>query len=374
MIEIKIGDLFESECGTLVNTVNCVGVMGKGIAQKFKQHFPEMFNDYEARCQSGKVQPGIPYIYKNNTGLSIINFPTKNHWRSPALLEYITHGLDIFVEKYKEWGVGSVAFPPLGCGNGGLEWSIVGPIMLEKLSTLDIPVKIYAPYGTTIRLLSAESLKKQNNNSSPTEGRRLKNLKPAWIALIEVISHLEQQKYSNAVGRVIFQKICYVMTELNVDTGFNFKAGNYGPFSEEIKDAIVTLANSNLICEKPLGKMIQLKIGSRYEQVRPQFSEQIKIYHSQINKTVDLFSRIKNSDQAEEVATVLYASRTLKKNNNNVSEKDLYDYILTWKRKWDSDEKKSMIANTIRNLEMLNWLKLTYSDSLPQQPDDDDMM
>jgi len=172
--------------------------------------------------------------------------------------------------------------------------------------------------------------------------------------------------YANPIGRTIFQKICYVLTELGVDTGFVFTQNSYGPFSKDIKEVINVLANANLIYEKQMGKMTALKIGPIYENFRKEYLEDIKSYQKKIDKTVDLFSRIKNSDQAEEVATVLYAARDIKKNLNNsdVSEQSLYEYILAWKKTWNTKEKKQAIISTIRNLQMLSWLKLQYSESL----------
>lgn len=173
MIQVKIANLFESNAKTLVNTVNCVGVMGKGIAQQFKNAYPDMFKDYVEKCKAGEVKPGVPYIYKNDASkISIINFPTKDHWRLPALLQYIIQGLDIFIDNYIEWGVESVAFPPLGCGNGGLEWSMVGPIMFQKLSSLNIPIELYAPYGTSSKLLSNEYLINKKLTQVFTEGAK----------------------------------------------------------------------------------------------------------------------------------------------------------------------------------------------------------
>jgi len=371
MIQVKIANLFESNAKTLVNTVNCVGVMGKGIAQQFKNAYPDMFKDYVEKCKAGEVKPGVPYIYKNDASkISIINFPTKDHWRLPALLQYIIQGLDIFIDNYIEWGVESVAFPPLGCGNGGLEWSMVGPIMFQKLSSLNIPIELYAPYGTSSKLLSNEYLINKKLTEVFTEGAKNKKLRSSWVTLIEVLARLEKQKYASLVGRVVFQKICYIMTELNVDTNFHFKAASYGPFSKDVKSAINILSNANLLHEEQLGKMIQLKVGAEYEKFRYNFQDQIELYENQISKTVDLFSRIKSTDQAEEVATILYAARQLKRERNvTVSEKDLYDHILNWKKKWQCDEKKISIADTIRNLEMLNWLKLNYSNDLPEQAD-----
>lgn len=144
MIDIKNGNLFKSNCKTLVNPVNCVGVMGAGIALEFKKRFPEMFEDYKKRCADGKVKIGEPYIFQEN-GINILNFPTKNHWKMLSKLSYITKGLDWFAEHYEEYGIDSIAFPALGCGCGGLEWGIIYPIMHQKLRNLPIQIEIYAP-------------------------------------------------------------------------------------------------------------------------------------------------------------------------------------------------------------------------------------
>lgn len=367
MKKVLIGDLFESEAKTLINTVNCVGVMGKGIAQAFKKRFPDMFSDYARRCQLNQVKPGEPYLYTDVLGTSIINFPTKKHWRSPSRLADVIQGLDIFIAKYKEWGIESVAFPPLGCGNGGLNWTIVGPLMYQKLVLLDIPVEIYAPYGTPKKQLHENFLKQTIISPDIIKGYKNKRLNSSWIALLEVVNQLQKQPYANPVGRTIFQKISYIFTEQGVDTGFSFKQGSYGPFSSDVNEALSVFANANLIQEQQLGRMTALQIGSEYESIKLKYVDQFKAYEKIIFRTVDLFSRIKSTAQAEEVTTVLYAARKLKKDSRDesVSEKDIYDYILEWKRSWQKEEKKAAIASAIRNLEMLGWLRLKYSGSLP---------
>jgi O-acetyl-ADP-ribose deacetylase (regulator of RNase III)/uncharacterized protein YwgA len=369
MVKVFIGDLFESKAKTIVNTVNCIGVMGKGIAQMFKNRFPEMFNDYARRCQLGQVYPGVPYLYTDLIGTSIINFPTKKHWRSPSRLDDVVKGLDIFAEKYKEWGIESVAFPPLGCGNGGLEWAVVGPLMYQRLSTLGISVEIYAPYGTPKQQLSIEFLTQAIGDTQFVKGHTQKKLNAVWVALLDIVNQLQQQPYANPVGRTIFQKISYVFTEQGADTGFQFKQGSYGPFSPEVKDALSVFANANLIHEQQLGRMTALRVGAEYGAIKSKYIDQIKPFEKKINKTVDLFSRIKSTTQAEEVTTVLYAARMLKKNSRDesVSEKDIYDYILDWKKDWHHNEKQTAIASAIRNLEMLGWLRLRYSESLPME-------
>lgn len=112
MIKVLTGNIFASKMQVKVNTVNCVGVMGKGIAVLFKKQFPEMFDDYLDRCNAGEVEEGVPYLYKDIFGNKIINFPTKGHWKGLSKLDSIEKGLDIIVTNYRDWGVESIAFPP----------------------------------------------------------------------------------------------------------------------------------------------------------------------------------------------------------------------------------------------------------------------
>ena len=375
MIHAKIGDLFKTEMQTLVNTVNCVGVMGKGIAAIFKKEYPDMFEDYKERCDRGQMRMGEPYLYTDLAGAFILNFPTKQHWRASTRLADVEAGLDYFIANYAGWGIQSIAFPPLGCGNGGLSWETVGPLMYQKLKEIDIPVEIYAPYGTSKKQITADFLDGALQAEFLVKGKRPEKLRPEWATLVEVLYQLEKQPYANPVGRVIFQKICYIVTKLGVDTGFEFERNSYGPYANEVKEAVSVLANKNWISESQLGKMTAIKVGPTYEKDRREFRAQIEKFRSKIEKTVDLFSRIKSTDQAEEVATVIFAVQKLKaersKDPASVSEQELFDYILEWKKTWKEDEKRQAnLAETIRNLQMLSWIKLRFSKSLPAQVDE----
>lgn len=146
-IRILNGDLLKSPMQTLINTVNCVGVMGKGIALAFKNQYPTMFADYQARCKRQEVRLGKPYCYVLPSGRRIINFPTKGHWRENSSLEQVRMGLEYMVAHLQEWGVSSLAIPPLGCGNGNLNWNDVFPLIQRSLSPITIPVEIYAPHN-----------------------------------------------------------------------------------------------------------------------------------------------------------------------------------------------------------------------------------
>lgn len=142
MLTFVRGDLFESPAQVLVNTVNTVGVMGKGIALTFKQVYPEMFKRYQELCERKQLDVGRLWLYKTEHKW-ILNFPTKKHWRNPSQMEYLEAGLQKFAATYAEQGITSVAFPELGCGNGELEWAAVRPVMMRHLRSLPINVYVY---------------------------------------------------------------------------------------------------------------------------------------------------------------------------------------------------------------------------------------
>ena len=151
MIEIGEGNLLEADVEALVNTVNCVGVMGKGIALQFKQAFPENYRAYARACRDGEVEPGRMFVF--HTGLMtnprmIINFPTKRHWRGRSCMEDIESGLAALVEVLCTSGVRSIGIPPLGCGNGGLAWSEVCPRIECALEQApDVRAVLFSPRG-----------------------------------------------------------------------------------------------------------------------------------------------------------------------------------------------------------------------------------
>src|SRR5216683_7272665 len=145
-IQYQKGDIFDSKAQVIVNTVNCKGVMGKGLALAFKQKYPGMFPVYQEECKTGKLRIGRPTLYQQSTPW-ILNFPTKNDWKLPSKLEYLDKGLEYFVANYKKAGIKSIAFPKLGAQNGKLSWDEVGPLMAKYLSQLDIDVYIYIAEG-----------------------------------------------------------------------------------------------------------------------------------------------------------------------------------------------------------------------------------
>jgi O-acetyl-ADP-ribose deacetylase (regulator of RNase III) len=149
MITFKAGNLLDAPAEALVNTVNTVGVMGKGIALQFKKAFPHNFKRYREACSKGELTTGKLLVVKDSnlpTGEKlIINFPTKQHWKMPSKHEYIASGLIALVKFLKENPVKSIALPALGCGNGGLDWMAVKPMIIGILSELKMDIIVYEP-------------------------------------------------------------------------------------------------------------------------------------------------------------------------------------------------------------------------------------
>lgn len=168
-MEIKYveGDILEAKTQVVVNTVNCKGVMGKGLALQFKKKYPAMYNDYKQKCEKEKITIGHLDLYKEIPRYWILNFPTKKHWRNKSKLEYIEKGLREFKDKYEEWGITSIAFPRLGCQQGGLNWNDVKPLMEKYLKYLPrLKVEIFS-YKPTIK----QAIKRGKQKKKKLEGK-----------------------------------------------------------------------------------------------------------------------------------------------------------------------------------------------------------
>ncbi len=151
MIELKHDDIVTADAEALVNTVNCVGVMGRGIALQFRKAFPENFTAYKIVCDRGELRPGQLFVYVQDQLTNpryIINFATKDHWKGKSHLDYIDSGLKALVQEVRQRGIRSIAIPPLGCGLGGLRWSDVRPRIEHAFSVLPkVQVLLYEPDG-----------------------------------------------------------------------------------------------------------------------------------------------------------------------------------------------------------------------------------
>jgi len=185
-----------------------------------------MYEDYVARCKRGEVKLGRPYLFKRLVPPWILNFPTKDHWRSVANLKSIIEGLEHLLKHYKGWGIQSLAVPPLGCGQGQLEWRIVGPTLYRLLGKMDIPIELYAPYGTPHEELQPEFLGEQAKAQLQEERMAdPKWVRPAWVALVEILKRIEEQPYHWPVGGHDFRRLPIFPLSRDCLWGSNIKEG-----------------------------------------------------------------------------------------------------------------------------------------------------
>lgn len=168
MIKFVAGDFFDYEADIRINTVNCVGVMGAGVALIFKNKYPKMFKDYALACKKKQVQPGVPHIWLENDmfkKLTIINFPTKIHWRNPSEYEYIEKGLNWFAGYLSNQEKSIITLPALGCGHGGLDWDIVKNMIIKFLDGLNHTILVFEPKSSTNRKIPKEITEELTNNN-----------------------------------------------------------------------------------------------------------------------------------------------------------------------------------------------------------------
>ena len=371
MIRVLLGNLFQSKAQTWVNTVNCVGIMGKGVALEFKKRFPDMFTDYEARCRAGEVRLGRPYLYKRLVEPWILNFPTKQHWRQVTNLRDVIAGLEYLLEHYKKWGITSLAVPPLGCGNGQLEWRVVGPTLYRHFQRMNIPVELYAPHGTPHAELQPSFLGNigQSGDLTPSTPEP-QFIRPGWIAIVDTLRRLQSQPYHPPVGRTTFQKIAYLLTDLGVDTGLEYRRSSYGPYAEQLKRVIGRLMNNGLVREQRLGRMIEVPTGETFEDARKAYADNLRDYESAIRKTTDLFMRV-DTQTAEIVATIRFACRELiRQGEGKPSEMNVLRAVMEWKKRRRPPLSEPEVASHIRNLAALGLLDVAPSAELPLPEDE----
>lgn len=355
--EVRVGDLFESKAQTLVNTVNCVGVMGKGIAAGFKRRFPEMYEDYVARCERGEMRLGRPQLWRGTTPW-VLNFPTKDHWRSVSRLHDIEEGLEYLLQHYEAWGIQSLAVPPLGCGHGGLDWTVVGPTLSRYLDRMSVPVVLYAPHGTPPpqrQLSFLESPKERPETPVPASS----------LALLEILRRVSTRKFHPPVGRTKFQKLAYFATVAGIPTDLQFERRSYGPFAENLKRTTTAMVNNGLLEEERRGRMFMKKVGRTFNDAFEARADELVRWDSEIDRVADLLMRMDTRD-AEVAATVHYAwSELVEARDEHPSEEDVLAAVNEWKRRREPTLDEPEIASTIRHLNWLGWISAKPSPELP---------
>lgn len=326
MIKYIVGNIFESKADALINTVNTVGVMGKGIALQFKKAYHNNFKAYVEACKRNEIEIGKVFIVKDSNLKSeskyIINFPTKKDWRNPSEYSYIDAGLDDLVRVLKEYKIKSVAIPPLGAGNGGLEWEKVKKIIEQKLGKLDIEIEVFEPTQ-----LIKEQLKKE----------RVK-LTDARALLLYVLYDLV--KNGEYVSEFSSEKVCYFLQRFGAKKYFNlrFSPNFYGPYSGKVRFVLNVLNGSYIMGysdmnKKPFEPLTLMSDG--YEVVKGYIENNSELKSIAL-KTVDFLTGFYSDFALELLSSIDYIST-----DKNSFDREL---IIRQLEKW-SDRKRSLFSN-----------------------------
>lgn len=335
MIQFIEGNLLESRAEALVNTVNTVGVMGKGIALQFKNAFPENYRIYSRACKEKTLDVGNLLITEVHTTTSgkqlIINFPTKTDWRKPSEYSYIESGLQVLVVEIKKRKIKSIALPPLGAGNGGLEWSRVKQLIEKYLSGLDCEVWVYQPNFVVKEVLRKERVA----------------LTPARAMLLAVMYDLVRN--GEFVSEFAAEKIAYFLQRFGAKEVFklDYQPNYYGPYSGKVKHVLYYLNGSYLsgysTKDKKPFEELSLFMDAEPDVLNYLTSQDDSIYLDVVNKTKSFLRGFYSDFGLELLSTLDFIANTLSTNDEHAIIAQLEQWS-NRKRTLFSDPKFTFVA------------------------------
>ncbi len=278
MIKATRGDILKADAEALVNTVNCVGFMGRGIAAQFKRAYPKNFSVYQAACRRGEVQPGKMLIVESGQLESprwIINFPTKRHWRGNSRLEDIDAGLTSLLAEVRRLGIKSIAIPALGCGLGGLDWSVVRPRIEQAFAELpEVTVLLFEPEGAPA---PAEMVK----------ASKVPPMTPGRAALIGLIERYLAGLMDPFVSLLEVHKLMYFMQEAGEPLHLRYRKAHFGPYAENLRQVLSHVEGHFLSGYADGGDAPDKQL-----QLVPGISEEAKAFLAGHPETMNRFQRV----------------------------------------------------------------------------------
>ncbi|MCG5058110.1 MAG: macro domain-containing protein [Limnoraphis sp. WC205] len=292
MIKFKQGNLIEENIEALVNTVNCVGVMGKGIALQFKQAFPENFKHYKKACDIKKVQPGKMFTTSTDMLFPkyIINFPTKRHWKGKSKIEDIESGLKALVEEVQQLNIQSIAIPPLGCGNGGLDWTQVKPMIVNAFAELpDVQVIIFEPVGAPV----ADKIKVATNKPNMTLSRAL------FIRLLELYAIPGYQ-----LTKLEIQKLAYFLQEAQEPLELGYTKHDYGPYADNLNHVLEALDGHFIRGFGDRSQQSQMYVLPEGRKAAHRYLEQLPEANERLERVSNLITGFETPYGMEMLATI----------------------------------------------------------------------
>lgn len=341
MIEYKNGDIFNQDVEAIINTVNCVGIMGRGLALQFKNKYPKNFKEYEIACKKEVIKPGIMFVHQTGQLTNpkyIINFPTKRHWKGKSKIEDIESGLDNLIETIHKLGIKSISIPPLGSGLGGLDWQVVKQKIGQKLSNIDCQVIVFEPLEKKIeKNISKEVPKMTAGRAALVElmDRYLKGLMDPFVSLLEV------------------HKLMYFMQEAGEPLRLKYQKAPFGPYADNLRH-VMNAIEGHLISGYEDGgdapdKQIKLVPGA-VEDARVFLNDKI-VTQQNFKKVAELVDGFETPFGLELLSTVHWVV----KNESAYSLEETVEKIYNWNERKKKFSKKQ-IEIALMNLQNNNWV------------------
>jgi O-acetyl-ADP-ribose deacetylase (regulator of RNase III)/uncharacterized protein YwgA len=300
MIKYTTGNLLNAKTDALVNTVNTVGVMGKGIALQFKERYKENFRVYHAKAKAKELKVGDILVVKDHdlSGAKLIfNFPTKQHWKGNSKMEYIEAGLEDLKRKIIEYGVKSIALPPLGCGNGGLDWNVVKALIERELKDLPVEILVFEPNASIKAQLEKETRKPE-----------VKKLTPGRAMLLYLMFLYEEKGEPGSV--FVANKLAYFLQRSGEKMRLTFQPHLYGPYSAQVQHVLYSLNGKYLsgLEQNQIGPFEPLKLNyEKLEEVRTYVTKELDAsQRSRLSSVMSLLSGFESTFSLELLATVDY--------------------------------------------------------------------
>ncbi|MBW0103662.1 macro domain-containing protein [Pseudonocardia sp. KRD291] len=358
MIEFGSGNLLRWEAEALVNTVNTVGVMGKGVALQFKQAFPENYRFYRRACDQGVVELGRMLVWDSGQlgpRRYIINFPTKGHWRANSRIGDVREGLKDLVRVVSEYEIESVAIPALGCGNGGLEWSDVLPLMQEELHEIPARVVIFPPAGAP----AAREMVIATTKPAMTYGRA------ALLALVgryaNAALHERFELARPGASLLEIQKVMYLLQSAGQPLRLKYAKGLYGPYAENLNKVLESMEGHYI---RGYGDRTRTVLALDPIELAPGAEDEAREWlkasrpdvETDVDRVLDLVQGWENAYGMELLATVLYASEQDEQVVKNPDK--AVEYVHSWNRRKAATFPQQHVKRAWERLTQFDWLRL----------------
>lgn len=346
------GNLLKAKTEAIINTVNCVGVMGKGIALQFKQAFPENYEAYRRACEAGEVRLGKMFVFDTGSMIFprwIINFPTKDHWKGKSKLKDIETGLDDLMRVIQENRIKSIAVPPLGCGNGGLDWSEVHPLITKAFAKLpEVDAQIYPPEGAP----KFDEMKVATKRPNMTRGRAL---------VLKLLGLYGAAGYRHSLLEV--QKLTYFLQAGGEDMKLRFEKNQYGPYAENLNHVLQRIEGHFIRGYGDRSKDAEIYVLSDGREEADKFLSADNVATEELTRVADLIEGFETPYGLELLSTVHWITTHAPDEVRTPAD------ALAAVRDWNPRKAKLMVESHVKaawnQLERLGWLP---GESKPLRP------